>query len=105
MRSTQVVVALGGDHPPKKRPTRRPYATKRSSQRVVDYQEKGHKIELGGGTVAGKPVFHLKVTKKGGAAAGLLPRRRDGARDANLHGDRGSARQHRQERRGILGLP
>jgi outer membrane lipoprotein-sorting protein len=33
----------------------------------VDYKDKGHKIELvGKETVAGKPVFHLKVTKKGG---------------------------------------
>jgi outer membrane lipoprotein-sorting protein len=33
----------------------------------VDYKEKGHKIELvGKDTLAGKPVYHLKVTKKGG---------------------------------------
>jgi outer membrane lipoprotein-sorting protein len=35
----------------------------------VDYKEKGHKIELvGRETLAGKPVYHLKVTKKGGPA-------------------------------------
>jgi outer membrane lipoprotein-sorting protein len=33
----------------------------------VDYKAKGHKIELvGKETLAGKPVYHLKVTKKGG---------------------------------------
>jgi outer membrane lipoprotein-sorting protein len=33
----------------------------------VDYKDKGHRIELvGKETVAGKPLFHLKVTKKGG---------------------------------------
>jgi outer membrane lipoprotein-sorting protein len=33
----------------------------------VDYKEKGHTIELvGKDTVAGKPVYHLRVTKKGG---------------------------------------
>ena len=33
----------------------------------VDYKEKGHKIELvGKETVEGTPVYHLKVTKKGG---------------------------------------
>ena len=33
----------------------------------VDYKEKGHKIELvGQETVAGKPAYHLRVTKKGG---------------------------------------
>ena len=33
----------------------------------VDYKAKGHKIELvGRDTVAGKPVYHLRVTKKGG---------------------------------------
>lgn len=33
----------------------------------VDYKEKGHKIELvGKETVAGNPVYHLRVTKKGG---------------------------------------
>ncbi len=33
----------------------------------VDYKEKGHKIDLiGKETVDGAPVYHLKVTKKGG---------------------------------------
>jgi outer membrane lipoprotein-sorting protein len=33
----------------------------------VDYKEKGHKIDLvGKETLAGKPVYHLKVTKKSG---------------------------------------
>ena len=33
----------------------------------VNYKEKGHKVELvGKDTVAGTPVFHLRVTKKGG---------------------------------------
>lgn len=33
----------------------------------VDYKEKGHKIELvGKDTAGGKPVYHLRVTKKGG---------------------------------------
>ena len=33
----------------------------------VDYKEKGHKIEfVGKETVDGAPVYHLKVTKKGG---------------------------------------
>jgi len=33
----------------------------------VDYKEKGHKIELvGKETVGGQPVYHLRVTKKGG---------------------------------------
>ncbi|MEO8076458.1 MAG: hypothetical protein ABI818_09040 [Acidobacteriota bacterium] len=35
----------------------------------VDYREKGNRIELvGKEALAGKPVFHLKVTKKGGPA-------------------------------------
>lgn len=35
----------------------------------VDYKTKGHAIELvGKETVAGKPAYHLKVTKKGGPA-------------------------------------
>ena len=33
----------------------------------VDYKQKGHKIELvGKETLDGTPVYHLKVTKKGG---------------------------------------
>jgi outer membrane lipoprotein-sorting protein len=33
----------------------------------VNYKEKGHKVELvGKETVAGKPAYHLRVTKKGG---------------------------------------
>jgi outer membrane lipoprotein-sorting protein len=33
----------------------------------VDYKAKGHKIDLvGKDTVGGKPVYHLRVTKKGG---------------------------------------
>lgn len=35
----------------------------------VDYKEKGHKVELvGKETVEGQPVYHLRVTKKGGRA-------------------------------------
>ena len=35
----------------------------------VDYKEKGHKVELvGRETAGGTPVYHLKVTKKGGPA-------------------------------------
>ena len=59
-----------GDMPPQALPnTQSAYARQDAEfdSVFVDYQQKGHKIELvGKDTLDGTPVYHLKVTKKGG---------------------------------------
>jgi outer membrane lipoprotein-sorting protein len=62
-------MAIGTAPPQQVPPTQNAYSTQDAEfdSVFVDYKEKGHKIELiGKETLDGVPVYHLKVTKKGG---------------------------------------
>ena len=62
-------MTIGTAPPQQVPPTQNAYSTQDAEfdSVFVDYKEKGHKIELmGKETLDGVPVYHLKVTKKGG---------------------------------------